>query len=76
MSFKGRIITVDASGISKEIIGQDRPNTVILGRFAFVAEKVNIDNIVKVFRQKYQNKLGKILTDKNISAITSAYDAH
>lgn len=76
INFKGKIVTVDASGISKEIIGQERPNTVILGRFAFITEKTKIENIVKIFKEKYQNKIGEKLSKKNIVAIIKAYDAH
>ncbi|MDD3607725.1 MAG: 2-oxoacid:acceptor oxidoreductase family protein [Candidatus Moranbacteria bacterium] len=71
---KGIVKTLDASGISKEIIGTERPNTVILGRFVLVSGKIKIENVVKVFRNKYQNKIGRELTEKNISAIMAAYD--
>lgn len=75
-SFKGTLVPVDASGMSLDIIGENRPNTVILGKFAFVTEVVRIENIEEVFREKYQNKLGKEKTSKNIDAIRKAYDSH
>jgi len=73
-NLKGTIKTLDASGISKEIIGTERPNTVILGRFVLVSGKIKIENVIKVFRGKYQDKIGRELTEKNISAIMAAYD--
>ncbi len=70
---ESNLITVDASGMSKEIIGEDRPNTVILGKFAFVTEKVDIEKLTEVFRQKYSEKIGEERTEKNIEAIKRAY---
>lgn len=74
--FKGNLIPIDASGLSKEIIGEHRPNTVILGKFAFVTEKIKIETITRFFKDKYLEKLGKEKTNKNIKAIEMAYDYH
>ena len=74
--FGGKIIAVDADEISMEIIGEKRPSNVILGRFAFVVEKIKIENIKKVFREKYLSKIGKEKTEKNILTIMKAYDTH
>lgn len=74
MNFKGKLITVDASGLSKKVIGENRPNTVILGKFSAVTEVVELENLVKVFRQKYQEKIGAEKTTKNINAIRAAYE--
>ncbi len=73
LKFEGNIIPVDASGMSLEVIGEDRPNTVILGKFAFVTDIVKIDDIISVFRAKYEKKVGKEKTDKNIKAIEMAF---
>lgn len=74
--FDGRMIPVDASGMSLEIIGENRPNTVILGKFAFATEAVDIENITEAFRAKYETKIGKEKTEKNIEAIKDAYNTH
>jgi len=70
--FKGEITTVDASGIAMKIIGQNRPNTVILGRFAGMNNMVVVDDVINVFRQKYIKKIGEELTEKNVKAIMIA----
>jgi pyruvate ferredoxin oxidoreductase gamma subunit len=70
--FKGEITTVDASGISIKIIGQNRPNTVILGKFAGMNNLVTVDDVVNVFRKKYMKKIGKEFTEKNVEAIMTA----
>lgn len=67
------IIAIDASGIAQRIIGQNRPNTVILGKFAFVTEMVKLANVIAVFREKYGQKIGQEMTEKNIQAIEVAY---
>ncbi len=76
MKFNGNIVTVDAKGMSLDIIGENRPNTVILGKLAFVSEKVKIENITEAFRSKYEKKIGKEKTDKNIKAIEKAYNIY
>jgi len=72
--FDGRIHTVDANGISMEIVGQPRPNTVILGKFVQVTEVVGLASVTEEFRNIFEYKIGKEATDKNILAIEKAYD--
>lgn len=76
IGFSGKLVTIDATGMSKEIIGENRPNTVILGKFAFVTEIVTLQNIIDVFKEKYASKLGAEKTAKNLEAIRNAYDSH
>lgn len=72
--FEGRIYAADANGISMEIIGQPRPNTVILGKFVQVTEAVKLESVISEFRNIFESKIGKENTDKNILAIEKAYD--
>lgn len=73
--YEGRIYPVDANGISQSIIGQPRPNTVILGKLIKVTELVKMENAVREFRKIFEAKIGKETTEKNILAIERAYDA-
>lgn len=73
-NFEGRVYPIDASGISLEIVGQPRPNTVILGKFVQVTEAVKLDGVSAEFRRIFEEKLGKEATEKNIQAIEKAYD--
>lgn len=75
IGFDGRIYPIDANGISMEIIGQPRPNTVILGKFVQVTEAVNLASVIKEFKNIFEDKIGREATDKNILAIERAYDA-
>ncbi len=72
--FKGNLVIVDASGLSTKIVGENRPNTVILGKFSVVTKAVKLENLVKVFRSKYGEKIGLEKTNKNINAIRAAYE--
>jgi len=74
INFQGKIYPVDANGISLQIVGQTRPNTVILGKIAQVAEVASLQGIVEEFRKIFEHKIGKENCDKNIQAIEKAYD--
>ena len=75
IGFNGKIYTVDANGISLAIIGQPRPNTVILGKLVQVTEVARLESVTEEFRKIFEHKIGKEATDKNILAIEKAYDA-
>lgn len=74
LGFKGEINAVPANRISMEVIGQMRPNTVILGRFVQVSRLVSLEGIKEEFRNIFEDKIGKESCDKNIAAIERAYE--
>lgn len=74
-AFQGRVYPVDANGISMEIVGQPRPNTVILGKFIQVTEAAGLESVVSQFREIFEHKIGLEATDKNVQAIEKAYDS-
>lgn len=73
--FEGKIHAVDANGISITIVGQPRPNTVILGKIIKVTEIVKLESILEEFRKIFEEKIGKENCEKNILAIEKAYDS-
>jgi len=73
--FEGKIHSVDANGISMAIVGQPRPNTVILGKIIKVTEIVKLESILEEFRKIFEDKIGKENCEKNILAIEKAYDS-
>jgi pyruvate ferredoxin oxidoreductase gamma subunit len=73
--FKGKIYPIDANGISMEIVGQPRPNTVILGKIIQVTEVVRLESIMAEFRKIFEDKIGRDATEKNLAAISKAYDS-
>jgi len=75
IKFNGKIHPIDANGISMEIIGQPRPNTVILGKIVKIAGMVKLESVISEFRKIFEDKIGKENCDKNILAIERAYDS-
>lgn len=73
--FKGKIYPIDATGISLRTSGQPRSNTVMLGKFVQVTEKVKLENVIAEFRKLFEAKLGKETVEKDILAIESGYDS-
>jgi pyruvate ferredoxin oxidoreductase gamma subunit len=73
--FDGKIHAVDANGISMSVIGQPRPNTVILGKIIKVTEIVKLESVMQEFRKIFEDKIGKENCEKNILAIGKAYDS-
>ncbi len=75
LKFSGKIYAVDASGISLEIIGQPRPNTVILGKIVQITQVAKLESIQKEFQEIFEKKIGEIACNKNVEAIGRAYES-
>lgn len=75
IKFNGKVYPVDANGISMEIVGTPRPNTVILGKIVKIAEIVKLESVISEFRKIFEAKIGKENCEKNILAIEKAYDS-
>ena len=73
--FKGKIYTIDATGISLKTIGNPTPNMAIIGYLLKITEIVKLSNAIKVFENIFTKKIGADLTKKNISAMEKAYDS-
>ncbi len=73
--FNGKIYCVDANEISMSVIGQLRPNTVILGKIIQVSEVAGLNSIINEFRRIFEEKIGKDNCEKNILAIEKAYSS-
>ena len=73
IKFEGKVYPTDANGISMEVIGQPRPNTVILGKIVKILEIVKLESVILEFRKIFEDKIGKEATDKNVAAIEKAY---
>lgn len=71
-----KIFTIDASGISKETLGRDIPNTPMLGAVIKVSGLLDINNVLDDTRKKLEKKFRTKpeLIDGNIQAIKRAYE--
>jgi pyruvate ferredoxin oxidoreductase gamma subunit len=70
---KENIFTIDATKIALEIIGKNLANTVILGAFAKATGLVSLSSLKLAINEKFGEK-GKEIVEKNIKAITTAYN--
>ncbi len=72
--FKGKVYTVDATKISLEATGANKPNLPILGALVKATGIISIEALEEKTRQKFEKKLGKEKTQATVDAIKSAYD--
>ncbi len=73
-NFPGNIKAIDGNLISNEILGQARPNSVILGKLLQVTEVVKLESLKNEFRKIFEKKIGKELTNKNILVLEKGYE--
>ncbi len=71
---QGKVYTVDATGISIDLLGRNMPNTPILGALANVCEDVKLSVLTESVRNKFLNKIGEEKTNANIEAMKRAHD--
>ncbi len=65
-----RMLTVPASELATEHMGQPRANTCLLGAFAALAGPVSIESVEQAFRQRFAGAVG----DSNVRAARAAFD--
>lgn len=66
-----RIFTIDANTIAEEILKRPITNTIMLGAFAAISEKISFDDIAEAIRQYMPEKLH----EKNICAVKAVITA-
>ncbi|MCU0641279.1 MAG: 2-oxoacid:acceptor oxidoreductase family protein [Candidatus Margulisbacteria bacterium] len=72
----GKVFTVDASGISKETIGRDIPNTPLMGALVKASGLLPIDSMIKDTEEKLKKKFASKpeVIKGNLAAIRRAYN--
>ena len=70
---KDNLFVIDATKIAMDEIGKNIVNTVILGAFAKATGLVTLKSLEKAVKQKFGKK-NPALVEKNINAITKAYN--
>ena len=66
-----RIFTIDANTIAEEILKRPITNTIMLGAFAAISNKISFDDISEAIKQYMPEKLH----ERNISAVEAAITA-
>lgn len=77
LKLKGaKVFTVDASGISKETIGRDIPNTPMMGALVKASGLLPIDSMIKDTEEKLKKKFASKpeVIKGNLEAIKRAYN--
>lgn len=71
---KCEIRLIDASGISKELLGKNLPNMAMAGAIAKLFPSVSLKEVKKQLRSKFDAKLAKEMVEKNLEALERGYE--
>jgi pyruvate ferredoxin oxidoreductase gamma subunit len=69
-----KVACVDASGISKETLKRDMPNTPMIGALAKVTGLFTVDQIVGHLTKTFGKKFAQEVIDANIASVTRAFE--
>jgi pyruvate ferredoxin oxidoreductase gamma subunit len=72
--FKGKIYTLDATGISLDLLHIDAPNVPMLGALIKVTGIVKLESLEAVIKEHFLEKLGEEKVNKNIEGLRRAYE--
>lgn len=73
LGFKGgKVVAVDASQISRDILGRVVVNTPMLGALNRVLSEVSMENLLKAVRSQFGEKLRPEVIEKNLLCLTKA----
>lgn len=70
--FRGRVNTVDATGISIKHLKTDIPNTPMLGALIKTCNVIELEALISRVKEMFIAKIGEERTNANISAIREA----
>jgi len=66
--------TIDATGIAKELLGKNLPNTVIVGAVAKLYPDLSLKEVASKLQDKFDAKLTQEMLEKNLEALQRGYD--
>ncbi|WP_427366327.1 2-oxoacid:acceptor oxidoreductase family protein [Candidatus Caldatribacterium saccharofermentans] len=70
----GTVVVVDASRISREILGRVVVNTPILGALCRVLPEVKLENVLEAVKAQFGEKLRAEIVEKNLACLRRAYE--
>jgi len=70
----GKVFTVDATGISRELFGRPMPNTPMLGALAKVTGSIKLDSVINALKKRLGAKFSDKIVNANITAAKRAYE--
>lgn len=72
--FKGKIYTIDATGISLDLLGIDAPNVPMIGALIRATDIVPLEVFESVIYDDFLERIGKEKVEKNIQGLHKAYE--
>jgi len=72
--YKGKVLGVDGTGISRNLLGKDFPNVPLIGALVAATNIVELNALILVIRKHFQKKIGEGMTDLNIRALREGYE--
>jgi pyruvate ferredoxin oxidoreductase gamma subunit len=69
-----KVACIDATGISKETLGREMPNTPMIGAIAKVTGLLALDDVLGHVRKTFGKKFSQEVVDANVAAVTRAYE--
>lgn len=69
-----KIYAIDASGIAKELLGKNLPNTVMVGAIAKLYPPIPYKEVASQLQDKFGAKLTQAVIDKNLEALQRGYE--
>ena len=75
LGYKGKVYTVDATGISMELMRRNFPNTPMLGALARVTGIVSKDSVAQQITARLGATMKKEVVAANVRAFEKAYDS-
>lgn len=73
LGYKGKMFTVDATGIAMEALGRNFPNTPMLGALAQATGIVDKESLVRQMRSSLGATLKQNVVEANVKAAEKAY---
>lgn len=70
----GKVVTVNASHISREILGRVVVNTPMLGALCRVFDQVKMETMLEAVRAQFGEKLRAEVIEKNLSSLKKAHE--
>ncbi|HHF53025.1 MAG TPA: pyruvate synthase [candidate division WOR-3 bacterium] len=73
-NINAKVYTVDATGISEEILGRNLPNTPMLGALVRVTGLIDFDTFLKAVEERLKVKYKENIVKGNLEAIKKAFE--
>ncbi len=74
IGFDGKLYTIDATGISIDILGRNMPNTPVLGALIKVTNVIELQMLIDKIEGMFLKKIGPEKTKANVDCVKKAYD--